>query len=244
MRVTKPADPIEQQQEQIRRQTKVVVSGLVDKLAEISEKDLKELFEPFGEIDYVDIHRDPQTGQCKGYAFIQYVDPEKAKVAAKEMNNLTVTGNQKITVQIVTLQQKGDPSASGGEFLHSAGNKQLLMNSLAGQSSGPSYSNLHRPPISTVTTPYLIMTGMFKMEGTTPAYFDNLKRDVQKQAEEFGVIERVFIEKNNQGNVWIKYSDTASASKAQAAMNGKFFDNHKIFMYFVTETTYQTRVGI
>lgn len=33
MRVIKPADPIEQQQEQIRRQTKVVVSGLIDKLA-------------------------------------------------------------------------------------------------------------------------------------------------------------------------------------------------------------------
>ena len=44
----KPADPIEQQQEQIRRQTKVVVSGLTDKLADISESDLKDLFEPFG----------------------------------------------------------------------------------------------------------------------------------------------------------------------------------------------------
>lgn len=36
MKVMKPADPIEQQQEQIRRQTKVVVSGLTDKLADIS----------------------------------------------------------------------------------------------------------------------------------------------------------------------------------------------------------------
>ena len=82
------------------------------------------------------------------------------------------------------------------------------------------------------------------MEGTTPAYFDQLKRDIQKQAEEYGVVERVFVEKNNQGNIWIKYSNTAEAVKAQAGMNGKFFDNKKIFMYFVTETTYQIRVGI
>jgi RNA-binding protein 39 len=88
MRVIKPADPIEQQQETIRRQTKVFVGGLVDKLSEIAEKDLKELFEPFGEIEYVDIHRDPQTGKCKGFAFIQYVNPEKAKVAVKQMNGL------------------------------------------------------------------------------------------------------------------------------------------------------------
>ena len=113
MRVIKPADPIEQQQEQIRRQTKVVVSGLTEKLADISENDLKELFEPFGEIDYVDIHRDPQTGVCKGYAFIQYSDPEKGKQAVKAMHNLTVTNGQKISVQIINMAQKGEITAGG-----------------------------------------------------------------------------------------------------------------------------------
>ncbi len=117
------------------------------------------------------------------------------------------------------------------------------MNKISG-ATGPSYSNLQRPPISTVTTPYLIMTNMFKMEGTSPAFFDELKREVQKQVEEYGVVERVFIEKNNQGNIWIKYADTASALKSQEGLNGKFFDGHKIFCYFVTENTYQTRVGI
>lgn len=53
------------------------------------------------------------------------------------------------------------------------------------------------------------------MEGTTPAFFEDLKREVQKESEGYGVIERIFIEKNNQGNIWIKYSDTESARKAQ-----------------------------
>jgi hypothetical protein len=44
MRVIKPADPIEQQQETIRRQTKVFVGGLVDKLSEMQETELKDLF--------------------------------------------------------------------------------------------------------------------------------------------------------------------------------------------------------
>ena len=141
----------------------------------------------------MDIHRDPQTGVCKGYAFIQYVDPEKAKLAVNQMNGLVVTGNQKISVQLVTLHQKGEVSA-GEEFLYSAGSKANLMNKLSGAAAaGPSFSNLMRPPISTVTTPYLIMTGMFKMEGTNPAFFEQMKKDVQKQAEEYGVVERVFI---------------------------------------------------
>ena len=66
------------------------------------------------------------------------------------------------------------------------------MNKLQG-TTGPSYSNLQRPPISTVTTPYLIMTNMFKMENTSPIFFDDLKKEVQKQVEEYGVVERIFI---------------------------------------------------
>ena len=76
----------------------------------------------------MDIHRDPQTGQCKGYAFIQYVDTERAKVAVKEMNGLAVTGSQKIGVQLKTISQRGE--AIGGEDIVYAGSKTYVMNSL------------------------------------------------------------------------------------------------------------------
>lgn len=84
------------------------------------------------------------------------------------MNNLTVTNNQKISVQVVTLAQKGD--MTGGSDVTHAGSKIDLIHKL-GSTGGPSYANLYRPAISTVTTPYLIITSMFKMQGTTPAYF-------------------------------------------------------------------------
>jgi RNA-binding protein 39 len=41
------------------------------------------LFDPFGNIDYIDIHRDPETGKCKGFAYIQYSNIEDAKRAVK-----------------------------------------------------------------------------------------------------------------------------------------------------------------
>lgn len=44
-----------------------------------------------------------------------------------------------------------------------------LMNSLS--RSAPTSNNLQRPPISTVAYPYIIMTNMFKMDGTTPQFF-------------------------------------------------------------------------
>ena len=94
-------------------------------------------------------------------------------MAVKQMNGLTVTNGQKISVQIINMAQKGEVTA-GGDFIHSTEKKDNLMKNLAGSmggASGPSYSNLMRPPISTVTTPYLIITSMFKMQGTNPPFF-------------------------------------------------------------------------
>jgi RNA-binding protein 23/39 len=39
----------------------------------LSETDIKQVFEPFGELEFVDLHRDPMTGRSKGYAFVQSV---------------------------------------------------------------------------------------------------------------------------------------------------------------------------
>ena len=39
----------------------------------LTDSDIRQVFEPFGELDFVDLHRDPATGRSKGYAFIQYV---------------------------------------------------------------------------------------------------------------------------------------------------------------------------
>lgn len=56
--------------------------------------------------------------------------------------------------------QRGDASM-GDDYLRSQGSKGALMTSLA--RNAPSYSNLQRPPISTVAYPYIIMNNMFKM---------------------------------------------------------------------------------
>ena len=37
----------------------------------LTESDIKQVFEPFGDLDFVDLHRDPMTGRSKGFCFIQ-----------------------------------------------------------------------------------------------------------------------------------------------------------------------------
>lgn len=128
------------------------------------------------------------------------------------MDGIEVKKGYRISVSTVSYIQKGDVS-TGDDYLRSQSSKMALMNTLSRTSN--TYSNLQRPPISTVPYPYIIMTNMFKMEGTSPDFFEKMKKDVQETCVQFGIVEKIFIEKNNQGNVWIKFTDTVSATKAQ-----------------------------
>ena len=37
----------------------------------LTKQYIKQVFEPFGELEFVDLHHDPVTNRSKGYAFIQ-----------------------------------------------------------------------------------------------------------------------------------------------------------------------------
>jgi RNA-binding protein 39 len=37
----------------------------------LKDEDIRAVFEPFGAIDFVDLHRDQVTGKSKGYCFVQ-----------------------------------------------------------------------------------------------------------------------------------------------------------------------------
>jgi RNA recognition motif-containing protein len=39
----------------------------------LTESDIREVFQPFGPVEIVDLHKDVVTGKSKGYAFVQFV---------------------------------------------------------------------------------------------------------------------------------------------------------------------------
>lgn len=86
----------------------------------LSESDIKQVFEPFGELDFVDLHKDPATGRSKGYAFVQYVlllifylkhtnffasykRSEDAKMALEQMEGFELAGR---TVRFGLLRKR------------------------------------------------------------------------------------------------------------------------------------------
>ena len=51
------------------------------------------MFEPFGDIEYIDLFK-KGNGENKGYAFICYKDSRDAKAAVHKMNNFTIKGRR------------------------------------------------------------------------------------------------------------------------------------------------------
>ncbi|PLW56290.1 hypothetical protein PCANC_04035 [Puccinia coronata f. sp. avenae] len=58
----------------------------------LTDDDIRQVFQPFGDIEYVDLHRDQITGKSKGYAFVQFKNMHDAKNATEKMNGFQLAG--------------------------------------------------------------------------------------------------------------------------------------------------------
>ncbi|KAG0087467.1 hypothetical protein BGZ93_010938 [Podila epicladia] len=78
---------------------------------DLTEDDLKQVLEPFGAIEFVKLHRDPETGKSKGFAFVQYQKAEDAKQALSRLNGYELAGR---TIKVGMVTEKGSHSQSNG----------------------------------------------------------------------------------------------------------------------------------
>ncbi|KAG5437405.1 hypothetical protein PCANB_000836 [Pneumocystis canis] len=56
----------------------------------LTEDDLRQIFEPFGELEFVQLQKEPDTGRSRGYGFVQ--DPAQARDALEKMNGFELAG--------------------------------------------------------------------------------------------------------------------------------------------------------
>jgi len=57
----------------------------------ITEQDLQNVFEPFGELEFVQLQKD-DTGRSRGYGFVQFRDATQARDALEKMNGFDLAG--------------------------------------------------------------------------------------------------------------------------------------------------------
>ncbi|CAI7566875.1 unnamed protein product [Penicillium bialowiezense] len=89
----------------------------------ITESDLQNVFEPFGDLEFVQLQKD-ETGRSKGYAFVQFCDPNQARDALEKMNGFELAGrairvglgNDKFTPESNANRTSGPQSSTPSNF--------------------------------------------------------------------------------------------------------------------------------
>jgi len=112
------------------------IMGLTGPLLLITESELKSIFSPFGELEYVDIGKCPYTGKGRGFARVMFRKAIDARDAMACLNGYSLAG-QILQVGYLSgsLGEKHEKNASNdGEYLKSSHERSRLMEALSRRS--------------------------------------------------------------------------------------------------------------
>ena len=212
--------------------------------------------------------KDPYTGKNRGHAIVEFSSHKEARIAAQSMNGFELMHGQKLKVNILTDGPKDDPGSKEedlGEdttntYLHSAQDRTALMQKLSrnkdamipgainpmggpdGLRPGEAPANSSRP------TNCILFAGMFDTTQVDlrkdPSFFMDVKDQVASVCAEFGKVERIYVEQNSDGHVWVQFKseDFAGAMRTQEALDNQMFDGNPIRVTFVTSAEFNAKV--
>jgi len=212
----------------------------------LTESDIKQVFEPFGELEFVDLHRDPMTGRSKGYAFVQYKRTEDAKMALEQMEGFELAGR---TLRVNTVHEKGSVKYTQQDSLDEAGggnlnaaSRQALMQKLARTDQAPTrQESVPRPNIpSAMQSKSVLLKNMFDPEEETePDWDKELAEDCKVELDKYGRVQFLKVERETQGEIYVKYDSVESAKKAIDGLNGRWFGGKQVSAAFISDAIMQ-----
>ena len=87
----------------------------------VTDQDLKQLFEEYGDITSAKVIMDRYTGKSRGFGFVEMSDDEAAKKAIEELDRAEFDGK---TINVSVAKPKTDaPKRSGGNFSRGGGER-------------------------------------------------------------------------------------------------------------------------
>ncbi|XP_078440052.1 splicing factor, CC1-like protein isoform X2 [Wolffia australiana] len=231
----------------------------------MTEEQLRQVFEPFGQVELVQLPLDPETQRCKGYGFIQFARLEDAK-AAQNLNGQLEIAGRVIKVSAVTDQPGAQEAGTNagdfdddGELALNASSRALLMQKLDRSGMATSVGTSVIPqgtsaPVIGATavasaaqqadpigapSECLLLRNMFDPSLETEPDFDlDIKEDVQEECSKFGALKHIFVDKNTAGLVYLRFETALAAVSAQRALHGRWFAGKMITASFMLPHAY------
>jgi len=78
---------------------------------DVSEENLRQVFEPFGQVSSITIIKDKYSGQSRGFGFVEMPDRAQAQAALENLNGKEVSGRQ---LSVNEARPRNDRGKSGG----------------------------------------------------------------------------------------------------------------------------------
>ena len=110
-----------------------------------TESDLRALFEPFGQVTRIHIVNNRETGQPRGFAFVEMAKDEEAAKAVANLNGKEVAGRA-LRVNEATPKSESGPRAGNGFGPRGGGAKRSGGSGGRSRFSTEDYSGAARQP--------------------------------------------------------------------------------------------------
>lgn len=148
-------------------------------------------------------------------------------------------------------------------YLHTAKDRTILMQKLMGKKDSDliaeanekkakeAESNVAVDPLAAIiqTAPSncLLFQNLFEPMNIDlkkdPSFFIDIKDQVMQVCQEFGKVDKIFVEQRSDGHVWVRFgeADLKGATKTVEALHMQFFDSRQIRVAYISESAYNNK---
>lgn len=238
---------------------RVFVGGLPYYLTEVQ---IKQILESFGQLRGFDLVKDQDTGNSKGYGFCVFQDPAVTDVACAALNGLkmgdktltvrraTASGQpkpeqvnaftqaqQQLTMQNLALQVGGSAALAGFPGLMPGLSAGLMSGFMPGMTTG--ITSAFEAPTKVVCLSQLVTLEELKEDDIYEEIYDDMKEECGK----YGTLINLVIPRPRPsgdngpgvGKVFLKYSDENEAAKAKEVLHGRKFGGNTVIAVYYPE---------
>lgn len=79
-----------------------------------TEDDLRDAFEPFGEVVSVSVIKDRETGQSRGFGFVEFATDDEGNEAMNALNGARILGRAVVVNEARPRKEGGGGGGGGG----------------------------------------------------------------------------------------------------------------------------------
>lgn len=204
-------------------------------------QDLEPIFEAFGALESVEIHRDPQTGVSKGFGFVQFKHKADGETAMAALDGYDIAGRN-IRVGYASTSEAA-AAKNRAQFLPTMQPASSAATIAPTVAAAAASSTTPAPTLSAsqlVPSRCVLVSNMFDPSlETEPDWNLDLEEDVRDEVTKFGPLTHIRVDATSKaGHVYLRFANQEAAAKNQSVLHGRWFTNRQLTAEFVPEEKY------